>query len=133
MARGAHLWLFYNDNTYWHHGKKQRGILYSTNDIFLEIMRIFNKQPEFKPVSKLGVSVYGLEPTTPEQMELFETAATKQRQVAGAVDNNNDRYGEFTVIPGLMMKMEDKIIKRVPFGASKELKPMYEHIISTML
>jgi hypothetical protein len=66
-------------------------------------------------------------------MELFETAATKQRQVAGAVDNNNDRYGEFTVIPGLMMKMEDKIIKRVPFGASKELKPMYEHIISTML
>lgn len=133
LARGAHLWLYYADGTYWHHGKKQRGVLYSTNEIFLEIMRIFNKQPEVKAVSKLGVSVYSIEPTTPEQMELFETTATKQRQVASAVDNINDTYGEFSIIPALMMKMENTIIKRVPFGASKDLKPIYEGIISNLL
>lgn len=126
IARGAHLWLYYADKTFWHHGKKGKGILYSTNDIFLDIMRIFNKQPEFKAVSKLGVSVYGIEPTHPEQMELFDTVASKQRQIAGAVDSINDRYGEFTIVPALIMNMENKIIKRVPFGASKDLKEIYQ-------
>jgi hypothetical protein len=89
-------------------------------------MGVFNRQPEFKPVSKLGVSVYGIEPTRPEQLEFFETTQTKQRHVAQAVDTLNDRYGEFTVVPALMMKMQEKIIKRVPFGASKDLKGIYE-------
>lgn len=126
FARGAHLWLLYDDGTYWHTGKKSRGILYSTNDIFTAIMSVFNRQPEFKPVSKIGISVYGLEPTQPEQIELFETLVSKQRQIADAVDKANDAYGEHTIIPALMMKMEDIIIKRVPFGGTKDLEFMYQ-------
>lgn len=125
FARGAHLWLLYDDNTYWHTGKKSQTVLYSTNDIYEAIMRVFNRQPEYKPVSKIGISVYGLEPTRPEQIELFETIATKQRQIAGAVDKTNDTYGEFTLIPALMMNMNDTIIKRVPFGGTKDLKLLY--------
>lgn len=128
-ARGAHLWLLYNDNTYWHKGEKIRNILYSTNDIYASIQRIFNKQPEEKPISKLGVSVYGLEPTHPEQLELFDTPATQQRRLAYALDAMNDRYGEFTITPATMMGMEDKIIKRVPFGATKELKDQYAQLV----
>lgn len=125
FARGAHLWLLYSDATYWHTGRKSRGILYSTNDIFAAIMGVFNRQPEYKPVSKIGISVYALEPTRPEQTELFETLTTKQRRIASAVDNTNDTYGEFTVVPALMMNMDDTIIKRVPFGGSKDLALMY--------
>ena len=126
LARGAHLWLLYDDNTYWHTGNKTKGILYSTNDIFSAIMRVFNRQPEYKLVSKIGISVYGLEPTRPEQTELFETLATKQRKIASAIDKTNDIYGEFAVIPALMMNMQDTIIKRVPFGGTKDLLHMYQ-------
>lgn len=130
-ARGAQLWLLYDDHSYWHKSEKTKNILYSDRDIYGAMMRIFNKQPEFKSVSKLGVSVFALEPTHPEQLELFDTTATKQRQVAQAVDRMNDRYGEFTVISGLMMNMENQIIKRVPFGASKDLKGIYQQHVES--
>ncbi len=128
FARGAHLWLLYDDHTYWHKGQKTSGILYSTVDIYQAIMRVFNRQPEYKPVSKIGISVYALEPTHPEQTELFETIATKQRQIAGAVDKTNNTYGEFTVIPALMMNMQDTIIKRVPFGGTQDLLHSYQQL-----
>ena len=126
LARGAQLWLLYDDHSYWHKSAKTSTILYSTHDIYSAMQRIFNRQPEFKPVAKLGVSVFALEPTNPEQLELFETVITKQRQVAISTDQLNDRYGEFTVTSARMMNMADRIIKRVPFGASKDLKNTYE-------
>lgn len=125
-ANGAHLWLLYQDGSFWHKGNKTHHPLYSTNDIFTEIMRIFNRQPEQRPVTKLGVSVYGLTPITPQQLELFETIATKQRRIAHALDRINDKYGEFAITPALMMNMAETIIKRVPFGASKDLKEVYQ-------
>lgn len=126
IARGVHLWLMYNDHSTWHHGNKAKKVIYSNNDIFTEIMRVFNKQSEFKPVSKIGLSVYSLEPTSPQQLELFDTVSTKQRHIATAIDKLNNLYGEFSVIPALIMKMEDTIIKRVPFGASKDLVSIYQ-------
>jgi DNA polymerase-4 len=129
-ARGAQLWLLYEDRSYWHKSEKTRNILYSTQDIYAAMQRLFNKQPHPGPVSKLGVSVFALEPTHPEQLELFETSVTKHRRIAVALDTMNDRYGEFTLIPARMMQMEDQIIKRVPFGASKDLKGQYQRLVS---
>lgn len=130
FARGAQLWLLYNDGTYWHKSEKTRNIIYSTHDVYAAMQRIFNKQPEAKPVAKLGVSVFALEPTHPEQLELFDTAVTKQRQIAQSVDVMNDRYGEFTLIPARMMNMSDRIIKRVPFGASRDLQGQYQEMVT---
>ncbi len=133
LARGAQLWLLYDDHSYWHKSERLRNILYSTQDIHNAIMRIFSKQPEMKPVAKLGISVFALEPTHPEQLELFDTVFTRQRQIAAAADHINDTYGEFTLIPALMMNMQDRIIKRVPFGASKDLKDTYQQYIARYL
>lgn len=127
-ARGAQLWLLYDDHSYWHKSEKTRNILYSTQDIYAAMQRLMNKQPNPQPIAKLGVSVFNLEPTHPEQLELFDTSATKHRRIARALDSMNDRYGEFTLIPARMMSMEDKIIKRVPFGASKDLKSQYQQL-----
>lgn len=129
-ARGAQLWVLYDNHSYWHKSEKTRNILYSTQDIYAAIQRLMNKQPDPRPISKLGVSVFNLEPTHPEQLELFDTATTKHRRIATALDDMNDRYGEFTLIPARMMAMEEKIIKRVPFGASKDLKGQYQQMVT---
>ena len=128
-AHGAQLWLLYGDGGYWHKSMRTKNTLYSVNDIYTAMQRIFNRQPEFMPVSKLGVSVYALEATSPTQLELFDTVATKQRTMARTLDSINDRFGEFTITPALMMNMDDQIIKRVPFGASKDLKEVYGQYI----
>ncbi len=132
-ARGAQLWLLYDDRGYWHKSERTRNILYSTNDIYAAMMRLFARQPSDKPIAKLGVSVFALEPTNPEQLELFDTVVSRQRQIAQATDQINDTYGEFTLIPALMMNMHDLIIKRVPFGASKDLKATYTELIQRYL
>ncbi|MDQ5944257.1 MAG: UmuC protein [Patescibacteria group bacterium] len=133
IARGAHLWLLYDNRSYWHKSAKIHHTLYSTNDIFTAVMQLFAQRPEKRPIAKLGISVFALEPTNPEQLELFNTVTTRQRQVAKASDSINDTYGDFTLIPALMMNMQNTIIKRVPFGASKDLKEIYRTYINAYL
>lgn len=132
-ARGAQLWLLYENHSYWHKSMRTNNILYSTHDIYAAMQRLYNLAPNEHPIAKLGVSVYGLKPTDPEQLELFDTIATKQRDITQAVDLLNNRYGEFTVAPAQMMYMDDRIIKRVPFGASKDLAGMYQEQLTRFL
>ena len=44
------------------------------------------------------------------------------------MDYVNDRYGEYVVIPALMMGLGDQIIDRVPFGGVREIEEIYESI-----
>ena len=46
-------------------------------------------------------------------------------KVAEAMDKINDRWGEFVVIPALMMGMGDIILDRISFGGVKELEEIY--------
>jgi hypothetical protein len=75
-----------------------------------------------KKVRNLAVSVYDLIPSTDEQLELF---ASPQHKVSEAMDEINDKYGEFVITPALMMGMEDIILDRVAFGGVKELQEVY--------
>ncbi len=45
--------------------------------------------------------------------------------VSDAADEMDDPYGEFTVIPALMIGMKDTILDRVAFGSVSELEDLY--------
>jgi hypothetical protein len=49
-------------------------------------------------------------------------------EVSDASDEMDDRYGEFTIVPALMMGMKDTIIDRVAFGPVSELEDLYSYI-----
>ena len=59
-----------------------------------------------KRVRNLAVSVYDLIPSTDEQLELF---ASPTHAVAEAMDEINNKWGEFVITPALMMDMDDII------------------------
>lgn len=42
-----------------------------------------------------------------------------------AIDQINNKYGEFMVTPALMMDMDKQIIDRIAFGGVKELEDIY--------
>lgn len=42
------------------------------------------------------------------------------------MDEINDKYGEFTIVPGLMLDMDDLILDRLAFGGVKELEDLYQ-------
>jgi hypothetical protein len=51
--------------------------------------------------------------------------ASPTHAVAEAMDNINDRWGEFVITPALMIEMGDIILDRIFFGSVKELEEIY--------
>jgi DNA polymerase-4 len=89
------------------------------------VLLVFNMQPQRKTVAKLAVSCYGLTPTTNTQEELFNPELARQRSVYDALDRINDKYGEYVIMPALMLGLEDQIVDRIAFGSVKELEEAY--------
>lgn len=115
QAWGIGLWLAFADRSYWSKRHKLVTPLFSTSDIYRAAQTLLALVSINEKVTNIGVNVYGLTPTSPLQLSLF-SEQQKQRPLALAADQINDRYGEFTLIPALMANMDDVIIKRVAFG-----------------
>ena len=96
--------------------------MYTTQELYEHAKVIFKMQPDLKPVSQLGVSCYHLTEFNTRQMHLFEEDFAKARRVADAADKLNDKYGEFTVIPGIMLDMDDLILDRISFGGVRDME-----------
>jgi len=121
-ARGIHLGLRYNDRTYWHHGQTGKQNLYTTGELYQQARMILTTQPKRKPVSLMSVTSYHLAAQNERQLSIFEEEITKSHNVSDAADKINDIYGEFTVVPGLMIEMDDVILDRIAFGGVREME-----------
>jgi DNA polymerase-4 len=122
-AQGVHVACVYTDFSSWHTGRKVEIPLYTTREIYLKALRLLNQSGYPKRVRNLAVSVYDLIPHQSEQLEMF---ASRSHAVAEAMDQINDKYGEFVITPALMMGMDDTIIDRIAFGGVKELEELYQ-------
>ena len=58
------------------------------------------------------------------------SSAKNASRVSEAMDKINDRWGEFVIMPALMMDMEDIILDRIAFGGVKELEEIYSCAIT---
>lgn len=120
MAGGIYLWLSFANRQYWAKSRDTKGLMYSTQDIFLYGVRLLNQAIIPDKVTNIGVSVYGLIPGSPQQLGLFDGTALDKKSLAEAADSINDRYGEFTLIPALMAGLDNKILDRIAYGSINE-------------
>ena len=121
VAGGIHLWLNFENRTYYAQGKKLHRDIYSTQDIYLAAQRILSNVSIPARVTNIGVTVIDLHPSNPEQLGLFDDSRLDTRSLARAADLINDRYGEFTLVPAIMANMQDTVLKRVAFGSIRDL------------
>src|SRR2546423_1476857 len=70
-AKGVNVYCVYTDLSWWHTGRKFDVPVYTTRDIYIKALRLLNMSGYKKPVRNVAVSVYGLIPSTSEQLELF--------------------------------------------------------------
>lgn len=124
-ALGIHVGVVYDDWSFWHRGRKLSQPLFTTQDLFVKALWIFNQQPERKIVAKLSISCFDLIPAKSSQTTLFDFGIDKKIEVSLAADRINDRYGEYVITPALMMGMRDVVIDRVAFGGVKDLEEVY--------
>jgi len=121
QAQGVFIGLGFENNTWWGKSKRSKVLLYSTQDIYLHIVRLMRGFTFPARVTHISVAVFDVRPATPVQLGLFDGTRLDTRSLAVASDKINDRYGEFTVVPAAMANMQDVIIKRVPFGSVRDL------------
>lgn len=125
-ARGIHIGMAYRDGTTWHRGRMTDDELYTTMELYKKTLLVFNQQPAVKEVTHLSVSCYELRASNTAQISLFDIDQTKQRKASDAMDEINDRWGEFVITPALMMGMDEIILDRIAFGGVKELEDLYQ-------
>lgn len=116
FTSGIHLGIFYHDYSFWHKGKKLQKSISSTKNIFEEIMKLFYLQQQIKVTSKISISCFSLNQNDSQQLTLIDFGEEKNSQISSALDKINDRYGEFTITPAVMMCMEDTVLDRIAFG-----------------
>lgn len=122
VARGIHVALRYRDRSYWHHGQTIKEDLYTTLELYRNAQFILNLQPASKPVGLMSVCSYHLSQSNDRQLSIFEDEIKKIHRVSDAADKINDIYGEFTVVPGMMMDMDNTILDRIAFGGVREME-----------
>lgn len=124
-ARGVHLSIIYRDFDYWHIGASMPDFIFDSKDIYKAIFKLLLKCPYQKAVRQLAASVFNLQKNIYTQMSLLEDLIIKEKLVR-AVDNINERWGNFVITPATMMSTEGLVPDRISFGGIKEL----EEIIS---
>jgi DNA polymerase-4 len=121
QAQGVYLGLAFDDGNWWGKSKRSKTTIYSTQEIYLNLMRLFNQVAFPAKCTHVNISVFNVAPASPIQLGLFDGTRLDTRSLARASDKLNDRYGEFTVVPAKMANMKHIIIKRVPFGSVRDL------------
>ncbi len=120
-ARGVHVSVVYQDRSFWHKGVGFSKALFDSRDIYKKAFKILSNSPYKKPVGQLAVSCYGLEKTFSNQLDLFEDVE-KKKGLVEAVDNINERWGDFVITPARMLWAKRDVPDRIAFGGVKELE-----------
>jgi DNA polymerase-4 len=121
QAHGMYLGVAFEDRTWWGKSRRSSAPIYSTQEIYLNLMRLFNQVEFPAKVTHINIAAFDVAPATPIQLGLFDGTRLDTKSLARAADKINDRYGEFTVAPAKMANMKHIIIKRVPFGSVRDI------------
>jgi DNA polymerase-4 len=124
-ARGIHVACGYIDGSYWHRGRTFNEEMFTTDELYKKVMLVFNSQPQRKVVTKLEVHCFDLSDASAMQEPLFETRWERKRRVSQALDNINNKWGEWTIYSARMTWREKEVIDRIAFGGVKDLEEIY--------
>lgn len=120
-ASGIHFTISYRDGSFWHKGSTLARSVWDSRDIYKEAYRLLYLSPYRKPVRDLAVSCFKLSKSSQSQLELFEDIE-KKRRLIDAVDEVNERWGDFVITPARMLGTQGVVIDRIAFGGVKELE-----------
>src|SRR5205823_8674190 len=74
-ARGVHVACGYIDGSYWHRGRTFDEEMFTTDELYKQVMLVFNAQPQRNVVTKLEVYCFDLSDVTSIQVSLFESSS----------------------------------------------------------
>lgn len=120
-AKGVHVSIVYRDFSFWHQGRTLTEPIFDSREIYKIAYKIMAHSPYRKPVRELAVSCFNLNKSESSQLDLFGNLE-KRKKLVEAVDQINEKWGNFVLTPALMMGQDEVVIDRIAFGNVKELE-----------
>ena len=119
-ARGLYVYARFDTGDYWYTRKKFKTAFYSDKEVFRRALLLFNSRPNLI-VKEMGVTCYGLEPSTRPQASLFEEFNIEE-ELTRVMDDVNGRYGNFTITFANAHNTKSKLPQKIPFGSTRYLE-----------
>ena len=139
-ASGINLDIVYKD---WTHGGRRHKLpqpIFASSDIYHQGLKILNSillkgstfsalpdlaggkvEPLENPIRNVSVSVFALSKSLYQQQVLFENQSKKESLVK-ALDQINNKYGEFTITVAPLVEMKRKILDCIAFGGILDME-----------
>ncbi|MGH7218151.1 MAG: DNA polymerase Y family protein [Candidatus Microsaccharimonas sp.] len=118
-ARGVYVYAKTLDRGYWHSSTLSPLPFFSDRSIYTQALQLFAKAPD--GIREIGIHCYELTELEESQMSIFADEITRERQIVGAVDNLNHRFGERTVHSANTLATGIYVNTKIPFGSTRYL------------
>jgi DNA polymerase-4 len=117
-ARGVLVWARFTNGQGFVLRKMFKSSFYTDKEVYRRALLLFNRRPRHMKVQAMGISCYGLSPSKRSQLSMFESF-NKEQWLTEAVDEINDRYGNFTICSANAMAGKQLVKQKIPFGGTK--------------
>jgi len=118
-ARGIYVYAKTLERGYWHSSTLSQLPFSSDQTIYLLAKQLFDKAPD--GVREIGIHCYELEAIESQQVSLFNDQIVRERQVTGAIDGINKRFGERTIHSAGTLGTGIYVKQKIPFGSTRYL------------
>ena len=117
-ARGIYVYARMDDGSKWYSRRMYSSPFFLNEEIYLRALKQFSKVPRDDGVRirEIGISCYGLEDSNKSQPSMFDELINKEHWLGEAVDEVNNRYGEFTMHSADTLNVKDIVKQKIPFG-----------------
>lgn len=117
-ARGIFVYVRYASGDYWYSRQMFKSSFFSNAEVLRRATLLFNRRPREEFEREIGVSCYGLEPSSINQLSLLEDV-NRETWLTEAVDTINSQFGEFTITFATSMPAKGIVKQKIPFGTTR--------------
>ena len=117
-ARGVLVWARFQSGDGWYQRKMFKTSFYTDREIYRRALYLFNQRPKHMIVTAMGITCYRLTPSNRSQVSIFEDV-NREEWLTTAVDEINERYGNFILHSANTLEGKAKVKQKIPFGGTK--------------
>jgi len=118
-ARGIYVYAKTLERGYWHSSTLAQLPFSSDQTIYLLAKQLFEQAP--MGLKEIGIHCYELEDIEDHQLSLFNDQIVRERQVTGAIDTINKRFGDRTIHSAGTLGTGIYVHTKIPFGSTRYL------------
>lgn len=117
-ARGMLVWLHFSNGEHWYKRHMFKSTFYTDQAVYERALYVFNHRPRELLITTMGVTCYQLTPSVRSQISILESV-NKEDWLTTAVDEVNERYGNFVISSANTMLTKKNLKQKIPFGSTK--------------